>query len=71
MYKLYKPVRIGLIFVIMAVFFSIYVTALYRMQVYETQLPESRVPQQRMLTRTVTYPAARGNIYDRNGILLA
>jgi len=71
MQKMYKPVRIGLLFVIMAVFFSIYVSALYRMQIYDTVLPDSSDPPQRTLTRTVTLPSARGNIYDRNGVLLA
>ena len=71
MQKLYKPARLGLIFVILAVFLTVYVSALYRFQIYETYVPEGDLPPQRTITRTVTLPAARGNIYDRNGVLLA
>jgi len=68
---MYKPVRIAIIFVIVAVFFTIYVSALYRMQVYEQQIPEGELPPDRVFSYTVTLPSARGNIYDRNGVLLA
>ena len=70
---MYKPARIGLIFIILAVMLTYYVSSLYRIQIFETTaLAEAAggMPQ-RIITRTVTLPAARGNIYDRNGILLA
>ena len=71
MQKMYKPVRVGLIFVIVAVMLTIYVSALYRMQIYETWVAEDSPAPPRIISRTVTLPAARGNIYDRNGVLLA
>ena len=71
MQKLYKPVRVGIIFVVIAVLLTIYVSALYRLQIYEDRPTEDELYPHRTITRTVTLPAARGNIYDRNGVLLA
>ena len=71
MYKLYRPVRVGLIFLAMAVVLTIYVSALYKLQIYESRPPDDELYPRRTITRTVTLPAARGNIYDRNGVLLA
>jgi len=68
---MYKPARVGIIFVIIAVMLTIYVSALYRMQIYETWIAEDSPDPPRIFTRSVTLPAARGNIYDRNGVLLA
>jgi len=71
MQRLFKPVRLGLVFVLIAAFFVFYTAVLYRYQIYETYVPEEEVPRPRPVTRIVTLPAARGNIYDRNGVLLA
>ena len=71
MQKMYKPFRIGLIFTIMAVLLTIYVSALYRMQIYTDSPAEDELYPEITLKRTVTLNAARGNIYDRNGVLLA
>ena len=68
---MYKPARVGLIFAILAVMLTIYVSALYRIQIYETQQIDEAPRPQRILRRDITLPAARGNIYDRNGVLLA
>jgi len=68
---MYKPARVGLIFVVMALMLSFYMSELFRIQVYQTLAVEAEPVQQRTVTRNVTLPAARGNIYDRNGILLA
>ena len=70
MQKLYKPIRIVVVFVCMAAMLTLFVSALYRMQIHDTWLfyDEEQLPQ--LSTRVVTLPAARGNIYDRNGILL-
>jgi len=70
---MYTPARIGLIFAILAIALTVFVSALYRIQVYETYfVSEEQVQQQqRRITRKSTLPAARGNIYDRNGVLLA
>ena len=71
MQKMYKPVRVGLIFAFVAVMLTIYVSALYRIQIYETWVAEDAPAPPRIISRIVTLPAARGNIYDRNGVLLA
>ena len=71
MQKLYKPFRLGVIFALMAVLLTIYVSELYRMQVYDARIIEDERVEQWSTMRSVTLPAARGNIYDRNGVLLA
>ena len=71
MQRLYKPARVGLIFTIIAVILTIYVPALYRMQIYEARPEEDELYPQSTVIRNVTLTAARGNIYDRNGVLLA
>lgn len=71
MQRMYKPARVGVIFVIIAVMLTIYVSALYRIQIYDTWIAEDSPDPPRIISRSVTLPAARGNIYDRNGILLA
>ena len=71
MQKMYKPIRVALIFVVMAVMLTVFVSALYRIQVFETQPFDEEVDLPTVvLSRTVTIPAARGNIYDRNGVML-
>jgi len=68
---MYTPARIGVIFAVLAVALAIYISALYVVQIQnplsadDTQLPR------RLITRRTTLSAARGDIYDRNGILLA
>ena len=71
MQKMYKPARIGLIFVILAVSLSIYVSALYGMQIYTAGPAEADLYPLKTMQREIALPAARGNIYDRNGVLLA
>ena len=71
MQKMYKPARVGLIFALVAIMLTIYVSALYRIQIYETWVAEDAPAPPRVISRIVTLPAARGNIYDRNGVLLA
>ena len=71
MQRLYKPVRLGIVFVLVAVIIAFYAAVMYRYQIYDTYVPEDEVPLQRTIARIVTLPAARGNIYDRNGVLLA
>ena len=71
MQKMYTPARIAVIFVVMAVMLTVYVSALYVIQIsHPMAMDENRAPQ-RFLTRRTTLTAARGNIYDRNGVLLA
>ena len=71
MQRMVKPIRIALLLVVMATLFTIYVSALYRIQIYQVGPPvdEDRPPT--IVRRSETLPAARGNIYDRNGVLLA
>ena len=71
MQKMFKPVRIGFVIAVMAVMLSVYVSTLYGMQIYDERPEEDEIYQQRTLLRTITLAAARGNIYDRNGVLLA
>jgi len=71
MQKMYKPARVALIFLVMAIMLLFYVSEMFRLQVYETLAAEAEANPQKVALRTVTLPAARGNIYDRNGILLA
>ena len=71
MQKMFKPARIGLVLALMAVMLTIYVSALYRMQIYETRPAEADLYPQETIIRNVVITAARGNIYDRNGVLLA
>ena len=71
MQKMYKPIRIGIIFILMAAMLLVFVSALYRIQIYETRpLDEEDETPSVLLSRVVSIPAARGNIYDRNGVKL-
>ena len=71
MHKMYTPARIGAIFVVLAIALTVYVSALYTIQIYNPwELDENLAPR-RFITRRSTLVAARGNIYDRNGVLLA
>ena len=59
-----------MIFAILVVALTIYVSALYVIQIHDpAQVDEAQVPP-RLITRRTTLTAARGNIYDRNGALL-
>jgi len=71
MQKMYTPARIGLMIAALAAMLTVYVSALFVIQVYDQiGVDESQTPQ-RIITRRTTLNAARGNIYDRNGVLLA
>jgi len=71
MQKMYNPIRVGLVFVLLAVMVSVYAFDLFRIQIHETWLFDDAPAPLRVFSRSVTLPAARGNIYDRNGVLLA
>ena len=71
MQKIYKPLRIGIVFAFMAVLLSVYVSALYKLQIYDVRPVAQELYPRRTLHRTETMIAARGDIYDRNGVLLA
>ena len=71
MQRMYKPLRVGMIFALMSVLIAIYVFELFKIQLYETMAADTESQPQRTATSSVVLSAARGNIYDRNGILLA
>ena len=71
MQRIYKPLRIGIIFAFMAVLFTIYVSALYKLQIYDARPVVEVNNPKTTVKRTETLTAARGSIYDRNGVLLA
>jgi len=71
MQKMYTPVRIGLMFVFLAVALTVYIFSLYRIQILQPMArAEEQIPR-RFITRNSSITAARGNIYDRNNVLLA
>jgi len=71
MQKMYTPARIGVIFTILAVMLTVYVSGLYVIQIHDPMLLDESQATVRRITRRTTLHAARGNIYDRNGVLLA
>jgi len=71
MQKMYTPSRFVVIFIAIALLFAIYIFALYSLQVYQPWYLGQDQPHTRLIRRTSTIAAARGNIYDRNGVLLA
>ena len=71
MQKLFKPFRLGLILAGLAVALSFYVSALYKMQIYDARPEEDDLFPRWTVDRRETLVAARGSIYDRNGVLLA
>jgi len=71
MQKMYTPLRIGLIFTVMAIALIYFMSALYVLQIYNPMIMDENPAPPRRITRRTTLVAARGNIYDRNGVLLA
>jgi penicillin-binding protein 2 len=70
MQKFYKPSRVAVIFVIMAILLTLYMTTLYKLQIYDTNAKENALLARDTSTQTVTLTADRGDILDRNGIVL-
>jgi len=71
MQKMYKPARIAVIFILLAAMLGVFIADLYRIQIHEARAFDPNSVPVSLISRTVSLPAARGNIYDRNGILLA
>ena len=71
MQKMYKPARLVVIFILLGVMLIVFISDLYRIQIHEALAFDPAATPPRQITRTVNLPAARGSIYDRNGILLA
>ena len=70
MQKLYNPARIVFLFVAMAAMLTLFIFTLYRMQIHDAWFFTEEDLMPPVSTRVVTLPAARGSIYDRNGVLL-
>jgi len=68
---MYTPARIVILFAILSIMLTVYVSALYMIQIYDPWVIDDGQSQQRLITRKNTLTAARGNIYDRNGVMLA
>jgi penicillin-binding protein 2 len=68
---MYSPIRIAALFIVIGLSMVVYVSALYTIQIHQPSQLDSDLIQRRIITRTSTITAARGNIYDRNGVLLA
>jgi penicillin-binding protein 2 len=71
MQKMYTPARIGVLFAVLAIAMTVYVSALYYFQLHDPYSADDIQTPPRLITRRTTLVAARGNIYDRNGVLLA
>jgi len=71
MQKMYTPIRIGLLFSVLAVIMAVYIVNLYIIQIHQPRIAGADQAPHRLITRRSTIAAARGNIYDRNGVLLA
>jgi penicillin-binding protein 2 len=70
MQKFYRPSRIITIFVLMALLVTIYMTTLYKLQIYGAAVDENAILTQHVINRTEILAADRGDILDRNGVLL-
>lgn len=71
MQKLYAPIRFVVLFLLVISILTVFVSALYSIQRETERRGDDDVPRHRIVTRRQAITAARGNIYDRNGILLA
>ena len=71
MQKMFNPARLGIFFVFVAAFITWFVFSLYSIQIFAAAPTPEQVVPMRTVTRTETLFAARGSIFDRNGILLA
>ena len=70
MQKFYKPTRIAVIFVIMALLVALYMFTLYKLQLYDTGADENAWLTRDTTDQDVTLTADRGDILDRNGVPL-
>ena len=71
MQKMFNPTRLGIFFVFVVAFITWFVFSLYSIQIFAAPPVHEQVLPTRTVTRTETLFAARGSIFDRNGILLA
>ena len=71
MHRMFKPTRIVAIILVMAVLLTLYVSELYKIQIFDARAGEEGAQGGTIIRRRETLAAARGSIYDRNGVLLA
>lgn len=67
MQKFYNPARIVAIFVVLSIFLAVYIASLYRLQLVEGDDYQEALNTKKS---TSVLTAARGDILDRNGVLL-
>lgn len=70
MVKYYKPVRIAALFIVMGLLVAIYMLTLYRLQLFDTSADAFAALARETTTQEVTLAADRGDILDRNGVVL-
>ncbi|NMA25473.1 MAG: penicillin-binding protein, partial [Clostridiales bacterium] len=70
MQKFYKPTRVAVIFVMMALLTALYLSTLYKLQLYDDGTDEVAWLPRDTTEPTVTLTADRGDILDRNGVPL-
>ncbi len=70
MVKFYKPARIAALFIVIGLLAAIYMLALYRLQLFDTSADAYAALARETTTQEVTLAADRGDILDRNGVVL-
>lgn len=70
MLKYYKPTRIAVLFITMGLIVALYLLSLYRLQLFDTSADENAMLARDTTTQTLTLAADRGDILDRNGVVL-
>ena len=70
MHRFFKPSRIVILFVVMGLVLAVYMAALYKLQIFDKDTDEDVMLATNTTTKTVTLTADRGDILDRNGVVL-
>jgi penicillin-binding protein 2 len=70
MVKFYKPSRVAALFIVMGLLTAIYMLTLYRLQLFDTNADAYAALARKTTTQEVTLAADRGDILDRNGVVL-
>jgi penicillin-binding protein 2 len=70
MQKVYKTSRIVIAAVLVFLLLGVYLAALYKMQIYDAPAVQEAWSSYNAYTQKLSIPAARGDILDRNGVLL-
>lgn len=70
MQKFYKPTRIIAVFTVMSLLLALYLTTLYRLQIFDTDADANAWLAWETTPQDLTLVADRGDILDRNGVVL-